>query len=51
MAVKGRMEATRHIECIKRLLRMVPRMVSVVVDGHPAHKAKSVKGLQGPGSP
>lgn len=43
MTVKGRVGATRFIEFIKRLLHNVPGMVFLIVDGHPAHKAKSVK--------
>jgi transposase len=43
MTIKGRVGATRFIEFIKRLLHNVPRMVFLIVDGHPAHKAKSVR--------
>ena len=43
MTVKGRVGATQFIEFIKRLLHNVPRMVFLIVDGHPAHKAKVVK--------
>ena len=43
MTVKGRVGATQFIEFIKRLLHNVPRMVFLIVDGHPAHKAKTVK--------
>jgi transposase len=43
MTVKGRVGATQFIEFIKRLLHNVPRVVFLIVDGHPAHKAKIVK--------
>jgi transposase len=42
MTVKGRVGAVQFIEFIKRLLHGVDRMVFLIVDGHPAHKAKSV---------
>jgi len=42
MTVKGRVGAAQFIEFIKRLLHGVDRMVFLIVDGHPAHKAKSV---------
>jgi transposase len=43
MTVKGRVGATHFIDFIKRLLHNVPRVVFLIVDGHPAHKAKVVK--------
>jgi len=43
MTVKGRVGANQFIEFIKRLLHNVPRMVFLIVDGHPSHKAKKVK--------
>lgn len=43
MTVKGRVGATQFIEFIKRLLHNMPRRVFLIVDGHPAHKAKMVK--------
>jgi len=42
MTVKGRIGAPQFIEFIKRLIHNVPRMVFLIVDGHPVHKAKSV---------
>ena len=42
MTVKGRVGAARFIEFIKRLIHGVDRMVFLIVDGHPAHKAKMV---------
>jgi len=42
MTVRGRVGAAQFIEFIKRLLHGVERMVFLIVDGHPAHKAKSV---------
>ena len=42
MTVKGRVGAAQFIEFIKRLLHGIDRMVFLVVDGHPTHKAKSV---------
>src|SRR4030066_2473984 len=42
MTVKGRVGATQFTEFIKRLLHNMTRMVFLIVDGHPAHKAKSV---------
>jgi transposase len=43
MTVKGRVGAPQFIEFIKRLLHNMTRMVFLIVDGHPAHKAKMVK--------
>lgn len=42
MTVRGRIGADQFIEFIKRLLHGMDRMVFLIVDGHPAHKAKSV---------
>ena len=42
MTVKGRVGAAQFIEFIKRLIHGVDRMVFLIVDGHPAHKAKMV---------
>jgi len=42
MTVRGRVGAARFIEFIKRLLNGVERKVFLIVDGHPAHKAKMV---------
>jgi len=43
MTVKGRVGATQFIDFIKRLLHNTTRMVFLIVDGHPAHKAKMVQ--------
>jgi transposase len=43
MTIKGRVGAAQFIAFIKRLIHNVPRMVFLIVDGHPAHKAKMVK--------
>ena len=43
MTVKGRVGAVQFIDFIKRLLHNTTRMVFLIVDGHPAHKAKMVK--------
>lgn len=42
MTVRGRVGAAQFIEFIKRLIHGVERMVFLIVDGHPSHKAKSV---------
>jgi transposase len=42
MTVRGRVAASQFIEFIKRLIHGVERMVFLIVDGHPAHKAKRV---------
>ena len=42
MTVKGRVGAIQFIEFIKRLIQGTNRMVFLIVDGHPVHKAKSV---------
>jgi len=42
MTVKGRVGAVQFIDFIKRLLHGTQRMVFLIVDGHPAHKAKMV---------
>ena len=43
MTVSGQLAATEFIAFIKRLLHNMPRTVFLIVDGHPAHKAKTVK--------
>ena len=45
MTVKGRVGAATFIEFIKRLLHGSEQMIFLIVDGHPAHKAKSVMKL------
>ena len=42
MIVKGRVGANRFIEFIKRLLHGAQRTIFLIVDGHPAHKARCV---------
>jgi len=42
MTIRGRVGAARFIEFIKRLIHGVDRTVFLIVDGHPAHKAKMV---------
>jgi len=42
MTVPGRVGASLFIEFIKRLIHGTERMIFLIVDGHPAHKAKSV---------
>ena len=42
MTVKGRVGAVQFIDFIKRLLHGSRRTVFLIVDGHPAHKAKMV---------
>jgi transposase len=42
MTIRGRISATKFIEFIKRLIHGVDRMVFLIVDGYPAHKAKMV---------
>ena len=43
MVTRGRVTATVFIEFLKRLLINAPGPIFVIVDGHPAHKAKIVK--------
>jgi transposase len=43
MTVKGKVGAPQFIEFIKRLLHGMSRMVFLIVDNHPAHRAKIVK--------
>jgi transposase len=43
MTVKGRVGASVFIEFLKRLLHGAARMIFLIVDGHPTHKAQSVK--------
>ena len=42
MTVRGRVGAAKFIEFIKRLIHGSDRMVFLIVDGHPAHRAKMV---------
>lgn len=43
MTVKGKVGAPQFIEFIARLLHGMSRMVFLIVDNHPVHRAKSVK--------
>jgi transposase len=43
MVVKGSVTASVFIKFLKRLLQGMDRMVFVIVDGHPTHRAKLVK--------
>ncbi len=43
MATKGRVGAKVFIAFLKRLLHDVPGVLFVIVDGHPAHRAKRVE--------
>lgn len=43
MTVRGRVGAAVFIEFLKRLIHGIDRMVLLIVDGHPAHKARMVK--------
>lgn len=43
MTVKGKVGAPQFIEFMKRLLHGMSRMVFLIVDNHPVHRAKSVK--------
>ena len=43
MAIKGRFNAGVFIDFIKRLIEDSKKPVILIVDGHPAHKAKKVK--------
>lgn len=43
MTVKGRVGAATFLEFIKRLLHGSENTIFLIVDGHPAHKAKIVK--------
>lgn len=42
MVVKGRIASSQFISFIKRLIQGTKRMVFLIVDGHPAHKARKV---------
>jgi len=42
MTIRGRFASAQFIEFIKRLIHGVDRMVFLIVDGHPTHKAKKV---------
>jgi transposase len=43
MTVKGRVGAAKFIDFLKRLIHNAERMILLIVDGHPAHKAKMVR--------
>jgi transposase len=43
MVIEGKVGADQFIEFIKRLIRGADGMIFLIVDGHPAHKAKKVK--------
>lgn len=42
MTVKGRVGAVQFVDFIKRLIHGIDRKVILIVDGHPAHRAKMV---------
>lgn len=42
MVIRGRVGATRFIEFIRRLIHGSDRMIFLIVDGHPSHKARKV---------
>jgi len=42
MTVKGTVGAAKFIDFLKRLIHNAERMIFLIVDGHPAHKAKMV---------
>ena len=48
MVLRGRVGAAAFIEFIKRLLHGFPRLVFLIVDGHPAHRAKRLPILSKP---
>jgi transposase len=43
MVVKGSVGAPQFIQFLKRLLHNAKKMIFLIVDGHPVHKAKCVK--------
>jgi transposase len=43
MTVKGRMSAPRFIEFLRRLIENQTRRIFLIVDNHPAHRAKKVQ--------
>jgi transposase len=43
MTVNGKVGATRFIDFLKRLIHNADRPIFLIVDGHPAHKAKCVR--------
>jgi transposase len=42
MTIKGRLGAVKFIDFLKRLIHNAERTIYLIVDGHPAHKAKLV---------
>lgn len=42
MAVEGRLNATKFIEFLRRLLYNAERPIFLIVDGHPSHRARKV---------
>jgi transposase len=43
MVVKGKVNGPKYIEFLQRLIHNAPRPIFLVVDGHPVHKARTVK--------
>ena len=43
MVVKGKVNGPKYIEFLQRLIHNAPRPVFLIVDGHPVHKARTVK--------
>ena len=44
MVVKGKLNGARYVEFLKRLMHNAPRPVFLILDGHPVHKSRAVKG-------
>lgn len=43
MVVKGKVNGPKYIEFLQRLMHNAPRPIFLIVDGHPIHKARTVK--------
>lgn len=43
MVVKGKVNGPKYIEFLQRLIHNAPRPIFLIVDGHPVHKARTVK--------
>lgn len=43
MVAKGKVNGPKYIEFLQRLIQNAPRPIFLIVDGHPVHKARTVK--------
>ena len=43
MVVKGKLNAARYVQFLKRLMPPLPQRIFLIVDGHPVHRSRAVR--------